>query len=359
VAHGLITVHDGVLRFAGDDFDRIYCKYFARLHDASVRIEAMPPHVLFGLLFGQKLSRVHEVDPIDFVALLGFSNISDVLTDSHQLALELLGNANIRLLPGAYPPQAILMYWTLWEMTHEGGVVTLLNIELSTEWVERSYVFTLSARGTDEFDAIMAELHHVRRRAEELGGTIQFSVTDVPLPGPEEMAKQVADSGNTDLTRIIKRLHGDTLMDAYEDRNIDEALKHAKALSVLDPWRGANSVGYLRLAIGEYYMAKQPLGRAIEVAEPNWQRALSLVNLGMAELMTDSAEAAAVCFHEALAVASTFNHADDEMDLLFSPVLDRDQPHLVELRNASLVQVAQQALEVLDCLSDRAERRED
>ena len=62
----IIAIENGVIKFLGDDFDRIYCKYWAKKYGVLLNISSMPYEILITIYTEIKVSKIKTV--LDFAA---------------------------------------------------------------------------------------------------------------------------------------------------------------------------------------------------------------------------------------------------------------------------------------------------
>lgn len=244
----------GILVFQGDDFDKIYAKYFSREKNAAVQFPefAFPTYVrlrLDGLVqMGASVQPLRAMAPLsrstNLELIAQAMGKSDGLTD-------VFVETPIGTLRSIY--QLIFDYQGLTE-------INLLDCRLNLAGAEVQAWYRPRKRGHREALSVCQEiLQMVKRRAEDVGGACLPQIIEIPVPPLGDVLSQIATSGNRKLGELIAEGHIRGLVQAYHSqRTASSTERQAAAAYSLKEFLGGISLNNL----GYFYFAKSDLEKA-------------------------------------------------------------------------------------------------
>lgn len=260
---GILKVDNNLISFAGDDFDQIYTKYFAREQDIMI---GFPTSTTLEHKWQMALDRfIVEDFPIpiqlinSFPSMYSFESLSNMileLTNQTQGTDTSLHNSS---------PFLNLYQLMLWYQKQR--VLPLIIISSVLPWLNIEMFY--SALEPTDLD-ILAEatscLKELSVRIATVGGMLTIEDANLPIV-PLNTLIHSAKKLNSRYIRIsLSTIHGRYLLKIYNRQNREEALFHAKlAYEYYQDQRAriANDIGYVFLGTGEYEKAELLLKKSI------------------------------------------------------------------------------------------------
>jgi hypothetical protein len=202
---GILGLKDGIIWFLGDDFDRIYCKYFAHSRKITLFVSDLDPEEYCA----QRLATVWGRD-----GRLISLRVAETLSDStSSFDVQWLTGKSLwrEKLPDAFklwPPQlsAKVYYILLYQSQETKPVLGFVSFVVTTPWMRLVAPFcTQDAKAIQRMPILETEFKGMAKRAEELGGTLQYEIrrTDGPFPSVQDLSRAVLESGNLELRRAL------------------------------------------------------------------------------------------------------------------------------------------------------------
>lgn len=173
----------------------------------------------------------------------------------------------------------------------------------------------------DTEDIVLADLPgfaQAAARVEELGGELKADRVRVPLrtwPAEEWFVKATGR-----LRGDLADNHEDAAYDAYRVADLESALRHFRwAFELAPTWGYANCVAYVALASGLSGLALEWSRKALDIASGPGDRALSLYNAAVANLLGGEREESAALLDQALLEIESFEAGPLEIGFLQLP----------------------------------------
>ena len=361
-SNGVIRCENGILSFAGDDFDRIYCKYYSRKLDIYETINDIPFDLRFrfgidaevrnnlpcvqmeqhyyGDTDGKELERIiDEFSKQDF----GFFDTNPELAKA-------LYRANLQ--------------------NQDSASFSFVQLDVLTPW-NRLYLWYTIEASSDECDRIacLADfervLSDVRERASQLDAMLSVRVFDIPVIDLESIAKRAIACKSQAVRADLAEAHCHEMHEYYtEKKDLARAKFHGElSLQFAEPEdvRSANDLGYLLMATGSIEKAillfesssKQEtnppdylafLGDALD----NYFEGLnSLVNynLGIAYAMKQDIERASE--YLSVSIEQATGQEEHKCACLFVPSVIDKKLEFTEVLDPDLLETAKSSLQTL------------
>jgi hypothetical protein len=253
---GLLRSDNDFVSFAGDEFDRVYIKYYAREHGQRLQLLTLSPRDLWC----EALKRY--VDAIPDVEVLGTHPFDDDkgvcdIQDAYRLLTGVSSSIDEALFSS---PFSLDLYTFMMGSARGHTSIAARQVELSLPWAKA--VFCLAV----PFDATMAgprfaeeELQLLQSRLEQCEGTLEIHDSTVSVVPPDDLMKTITSSSSPWLTESLAWQHMNTALAAYAgsfqhpEKRV-EALFHAMvAANYKKDWavEYANDFAYMLLASGE------------------------------------------------------------------------------------------------------------
>jgi tetratricopeptide (TPR) repeat protein len=354
----LRTDSRGFISFAGDDFDRIYCKYFAKKQKAVLSIERAPLGVALAIAMRSIVSRgCEELDCI----LVDIAATEELrLSKALGLLLEDTGTHDPFESDGR---DAETLYRTSIKFRNR-ATFEIARVVLSTPWARVSGCYVPCYLPSKEccagscFVRLGNAIQDAETRALEVGAsaTVNFDTARVvPL---DLLIGKLARSGNSRLREEIAFYHVDQMVNAYtkaHDRG--EAKFHAELAYRLLPTGGnTNNYGYLSLVDGDRARARELL---IEALGKGGEHLYPVeYNLGVMELMEGNYVAARERFNTAAEEANRYPSDERQMMCLLVPELTEGEAlTFPERLESDLLVVSEEAKRIVEQLIDAARTR--
>jgi hypothetical protein len=372
---GILAIEDGIIRFAGDDFDRIYIKYFARQRKFNLAFPDRSPERSFNLSLGRQCQKIGKLKPfndlhnLDIIFNLGLRDRSKhgTLISPDTEATELFDV--FKVLEGMqevsneydvyklYPDLSEGIYWLMFENELvQCNSRKIVNIHAQSSWMSMNFPF-YSDVNYDEgnFEQFIKEAQLIKERALELGGSLEVDAHEVDSIPLRILVDNINLSSNAELRKAIADNHYISLVRSYlaDPKDMQTARFHAEVAVLFNvevPYIDANNFGYLQIAFGNLVGARESLNNAIRKAEKEEEAALPYYNLGIIDLQEGNIINASSNFKKSIELCET-NHLEINKDvILFIPSLVEDKMDFIEKRNLDLLETAREALNVVQQL---------
>lgn len=261
---GVLTIEDEIIRFCGDDFDRIYCKYFSKTHKIDVYIQNMP----FSFLIAANLGGYLRDDPVDDIFLSSSVQTGKIeKIDIRNLAEE-LSNLSSDKDPFSISPEiAEELYWAYIESldldkeSFQAGIISII-----TPWAtSRQWFRCYDKDSSCKVNEIIQHLEIPARRAREFNGDLQVEIYILPVIPIDILSIKVKQTKNIKLKRKLSALHYNEMINAYlEDKDVENACFHGELAYSYNSEIITNNLGYLYLVSGKYERAYELFEEALK-----------------------------------------------------------------------------------------------
>jgi tetratricopeptide (TPR) repeat protein len=360
----VITVKDGVIKFSGDDFDKIYCKYFARTYRVSLPMDDFPYEVclimnLTSLLEG-KLKGIDPF-PIFFAGDTESTNFQNVIT-------ALLSDDESSDPFEATPGIAEVTYWSCLRF-RDNNSFKIATVTVISPWikVQQWYGYKNPKQDVESaLDNLSSILADISERAIAIGGALKVDIHTLPVVPVQSLIRKVERSGNARMRHSLLAQHYNKMIDAYtEQHDIKEAFFHGSLAyhynlisNDINPWI-ANNLGYIFLVSDDLLKARQMLKMAANDHIKPEDSALSNYNLGILEAKEGNLEDALISIKLAIERIKTTEEENRQCSYLLSPKIVEAGDMLVfqELSQPDLLATAESAVSTIEELLQKSQSR--
>jgi tetratricopeptide (TPR) repeat protein len=291
---GIIDEAEGYIKFAGDQFDRIYLKYVARQKQVTFTIWNLSSEVMFW----HRLERVLALR-WKGLQLLGKINPTNTFEDT---------TATLRTFSSGEIDETFFSSQISEELTTTliGPSVVeryiLIDGRISVDQQQSQCWFLWPLGKGEKLSKLIAELQEMCDRARVIQWSLVFQHFEISRPVEIELARKIKGLGNEVFNARMAASVGQYLLTAYVDsRNRELAQIYVDTILVLaeQPRAGdTNNIGYVALSRGDYDLAEQFLRQALR-SNDDFDRMLSLYNLGVCLALGGKFEEAIDWFEQA------------------------------------------------------------
>jgi len=294
----VLKVEDDIISFVGDEFDRIYCKYWAKRLDVILWIRELPFDVYLRMRF-HSFFRKHRKEAAD--------NVTQVMSGKERL--DFLGTAKELLNEDpksdpfeATPLIAEEVYWASLTFCKKDSF-KLATVSISTQ---RSTTFIIyrdqDIENADDYSVanLTSLFSECSERAVSIGWNLSVEVEDIPVVPINVLQRKLMQSDNSKIREEILAGHAHKTFRAYlNQKNREEALFYADIAYSINPEldvASANNYGYLYLALNNLERAKKLLQKALKGDEKPEDKPITNYNLGVLEAKAGNFESALAQF---------------------------------------------------------------
>ena len=349
---GILSESAGSISFTGDDFDKIYWKYYARNYRIAPPTREVPYDIwLFSRLTTFLQMRANGISPLGPVTV-GLSAHRDVQGVMQQL----LSTADEDLNPfGQSPDLAEPLYWCCIDL-QDADLLHLAVIRINAP--QNTYEVWYRWVADDEAAAISPEafgtiVDEVASRASVIGGGVSLEVHSFPVAPRTQLIEKLQRADNQYLKERIAGEHDVRAGVTYvTNGDIAGALLDAEmAVTYQSSQRHLNNLGYLKIAKGDLRSARLHLEQA--VAEDGDAQSvcpsLARYNLGIVDAMEQRTTDAVTNFDAALELVQSLERIERQCLCLF--ILYRDDSPLgvalTEVKDYDLLDATHAAIEAM------------
>ncbi len=279
LADGVFETADGIVKFAGDDFDRIYTKYYAREKAVTVSFFTMPPDLVFQV----KLSGLTErISGLAF-ALTLFAARPPAELEELAARMAAAGAADdVFAEAGLFGSDL----YELFVRFRGCDNVPVVRVRFAIPAASGQAIFYVKDPGdTSPIEKCAEEMGRLRQRALEVGAEIDARVIRLRVPPFDTLKRNVLASADERLRERFAAFHHDAMVEEYSgSRDPSEVLFHAlvaKEYTKNPEAKVANNLGYVLMSGGDLGGARTLLERSISGYEGSPAAALPIYNLAV------------------------------------------------------------------------------
>lgn len=276
LASGLLIERAGKLTFAGDEFDKIYTRYYAKERGVAIfRAQSVLEWISDAI---RRFAKRYK----DMNIVAGEASISD--TNEFETVARKLNGETIGDVSGSHQYWKYQLYV---DMNHyvSGAQIPVLCIDTGIpSFLARSWIYPAKPLALEAMSSVEESVTSCSNRAIEVGYPLSFHRFLIDVPPMTTRAKAVADAPDKTLVPLLWTGHWVGIFSAYMAGNIALAREHRDAAQILDAYTpeefGATvevNSGYLSFALGYSDIAEQTFRRSLEGAHA----ALAHYNLAM------------------------------------------------------------------------------
>ena len=307
--------------FLGDEFERIYAKYFAKKRGINLHIEDRLPKECWmsyeveffrnhGVPFRRLLRKGREIkveDIVNIATQVGKPDSGDVLSEYHWLASDLL--------------------WVL-SLYHSADYVEFLQVRVKFAWLSNESLLYLKGPPNIDITNTAKELcQKVETAVKEQGGKLTWSLFQIPVPPKDKLVEAVLGSQESRVRGRAALVHYRTAVRQYANRKDKRAAAWhadlARRFAYEHSFTSAelNNLGYIVWSNGETKVARDLFNAAIEAAGDSVgiDYILPRYNLGVVQLIRQGVSSANDLIVEASTAAGELSEGEVRIACIMVP----------------------------------------
>jgi tetratricopeptide (TPR) repeat protein len=276
----ILTSHNGIIRFAGDDFDKIYTRYFAGENKVSLGFAQLPFDDLASFTVDAQIARLTNLESI--TSRYGSKTEDEIPNVAKRLVcLDPKDDPFVDAMSATFALYHVMLRY------RGRQTVPVLNANLNLPWLKSHYWYCArDPRDSSELSIALTNLQGIVERAQELGGVLNLQVIEFQVPTVESLSELVLRTANEKARERVSHIHYLEVVDAYLSRRVDDAAFAADLLTLYQKDLSAeqsNNLGYLYMSIGNVEKAKALFEQSVLKHSDNKEDALPRYNLGVLE----------------------------------------------------------------------------
>jgi tetratricopeptide (TPR) repeat protein len=330
-----------VIKFAGDDFDKIYTKYFARERKIPLSFRDLPLDVHWYLALESFLGKEAK----NLASMVEFSPLSIDVDSLDSIALKVASEDSGEDL---FTQGSRLMSDTYFLMLtyRERETIPIVWLRLILPWLKvQSWHYAANPNNTETVDACLHIIQSLKGRANEIGGNLMVEKKELRVVPIEVLAHKIEITANEKFRDSIAINHAVIMSTEYAgEANTSEALLHANLSYRYNPAPKAyfvsNNLGYLFMAVGDLDKAQKLLERGIDLCHEPQECALSNYNLGVLEAKRGDFPSALSRIELSIEQATNVEKEKRRVDCLFVLKIVNAKLEFEEVKGLDVVEVA-------------------
>lgn len=345
VEEGLIKTEEDIIIFSGDDFDKIYTKYYALEHNILIKF------------FDGTLESLWNMVIIDFInKKSGFKIINNFKIES-QFDDFLDKMCNPESNDDIFSINAD-RYLELYNIFINSNIknkehVSFAEIEINLKWVKFNMFYYLeSATENDQLERLKNIVFELESRSNTIGGRIEIKSMKVATCSNELLMEKVMSSSNKDFKRNLCEQHYTQAIFLHmeKDKEYREEENFFAKLSLFyieDNIDGniCNNLGYILLNQNQLGDAIQLFKRGLNVGNSKLSALLNY-NLGIAEAKNNNINNSVGYLNNCIALYDEIE--DSKISCLLVPEIRNDSLFLEEVITSSLLEIAIKSLKIIE-----------
>lgn len=225
----VINVRDGIIHFEGDDFDRIYSKYYAKRRKVRLQITELSVPALFAVSFALKRMR-HAEGGAPMSISVGASDYSriDTMRTVEQVVSELQsGVTRLDLLEQNLDLLEII-YKEMFDADRAGGeTLRVKTFSVEAESLRRTEVLFLPSNA--DAGGIWTALEDMGSRAEDLGATVGIESAELAIVPRRALLAAISQIPDKHFRESITDYHGESSWYHYlRQKDVNAAIEHER-----------------------------------------------------------------------------------------------------------------------------------
>jgi len=353
--NSILSDKGGMIKFAGDDFDKIYTKYFARERKVSLNIQDFPPNLEL-YLFLKLYAYMKNIENLVVFSIKSEFKTS-VSIDINNIIKRMQGIKKSKKNIFQDPYSYIEDVYFLMIKYRNATKIPLLHIEINLSWAKIQSIWYSEKADSSDVNIAIKKLNFLNERIVNLKNNLilKYEEVDViPLNSLKEIIKKSSDKFKE---KIAKR-HTNKMFTEYikEPRNKDEALFHADLAyfynSDCDDYT-CNNIGYLYLVAEELEKSQVLLNKAITISKDDSLLTLANYNMGILELKRNNLEQAERLFKKSEKLANSIEEKERYVEVLLIPKIKKSKLIYEEKEYPNMLDASEKSISVIKKLKEK------
>lgn len=295
VERGLVRRSVEGLEFAGDDFDRIYAKYFAR--ELGIVLNLGIP-ISYAEFLDSELMRWCSSEVGLTPIWEGFDPLPQEIIDVKNTLDRMANDSEKTVL--AEPLGVSLYEIMIANRAHPH--ITIVHIKATFNWCTSQQVYYFAP----DREVKEAAVEPLKARAISLGGSVECTFHQTPVIPVATLEHLVLATEDEAVRLALARMHVMGVFRAYSENDREDAFLNAELayrFSQMHDAQNSNILGYAFMAMGKPDVAEGLFKTAIERASPGVDdptKALAWYNLAVLHIQSGRAELGQKCLDDCL-----------------------------------------------------------
>lgn len=351
----ILSDKGGMIKFAGDDFDKIYTKYFARERKVSLNIQDFPPNLELYLFFKLYAYMKNIENLVVFGIRSRFK--TSISIDIKNIIKKMLGvkksKENIFQDPYSYIED---VYFVMIKYRN-ATILPLLHIEINLSWAKIQSIWYSEKADSSDVNIAIKKLNFLNERIIDFKKNLILKYEEVDVI-PLNLLKEIIKKSPDKFREKIAKRHTNKMFIEYikEPRNKDEALFHADLAyfynSDCDDYT-CNNIGYVYLVAEELEKSQILLNKAITISKDDSLLTLANYNMGIVELKKDNLELAERLFKKSKKLANSIEEKERYVAVLLIPKVKKSGLVYEEKKYPNMLDASEKSISVIKKLKDR------
>jgi len=339
VKEGIVGIKEGIIEFAGDDFDKIYAKYFAREQGVPLSFPDRPLNVFWYVRLRSFLKSIKNLTAIPGIVISGNVDLIDIATKIASSSKDVFVES---------PPIVEDLYFCM--LDYQGKeTMPIVLVKIILPWLNvQSWFYAENPNDVTPVDSCLQKIESLTKRVNRMGGNLALEKKELPVVPVEVLAQKVEYTANERFREWLALRHELKMIEAYvEEANVDKALVHAKLLYRYNPNpepSTSNNLGYFFMSVGDLDKARNLLENAANSYKEPHESALPNYNLGVLEAKCGRFKEALAKINLSIEQIKDTSKGKREMSCLFVPEIINGKLEFREVREEpDLLEVASEA----------------
>lgn len=351
----ILSDKGGMIKFAGDDFDKIYMKYFAREKKVSLNIQDFPPNLELYLFFKLYAYMKNIENLVVFGIRSRFK--TSISIDIDNVIKKMLGIKKSKKNIFQDPYSYIEDVYFLMTKYRNATKIPLLHIEINLSWAKIQSIWYSEKAYSNDVNIAIKKLNFLNERIIALKKNLILKYEEVDVI-PLNLLKEIIKKSPDKFREKIAKRHTNKMFIEYvkEPRNKDEALFHAELAyfynSDCDDYT-CNNIGYLYLVAEELEKSQILLNKAITISKDDILLALANYNMGIVELKKNNLESAERLFKKAKKLANSIEEKERYVAVLLIPKVKKSGLVYEEKIYPNMLDASEKSILVIKKLKNR------
>ena len=297
INEGILKSEDNIIKFAGDDFDKIYTKYFAREQKIHLNFPEFPLEK-FWLI--RLKSFLRPIESLSEIIPWFFELNVNINIDINKIYSDMISKSLDDDIFVESPPIIQHLYFLMIKY-RDKEAIHIFEITLTFPWLNIcSWYYPENPNDTVLINDSLDMLKSIKERVIKIGGDLIVEKKELSIIPIEGIAQKIEKTANEKLRNLLADSHNFNMVNEYIGKsNIEEALFNANLSyrynSNPEP-ETSNNLGYIFMSVGDLDKARCLLEKALKNYKETKGLGLALANYNLGIL-----EAKCGNFDEALA----------------------------------------------------------
>jgi hypothetical protein len=343
---GILENKEGIIKFAGDDFDKIYIKYFAREQGIPLNFPDFPLEIFWYVRMRSFIAKIEGLTPTrDFFW-------PDIDIDIDSIAAKMADESSDEDIFVESPSMIIENLYFLMLDYRNKETFPIVRVKPTLPWLNiQFWCHAETPDDTEPLDTYLHRIESLKERINELEGNLVVEKKELQVVPVEVLAQKIEHTANENLRNLLARRHSIKMVEEYiEKATIKEVLFHANLAYRYNPNpepSDSNNLEYLFMVVEDLDKCRGLFEKAANNYKEPYKSALPNYNLGVLEAkcgnINNALEKIGLCIRQLEGVSKK-----EECACLIIPKIINGELKYEEIRESDLLEVANEAESILE-----------